>query len=367
MVEYLIIIILSFLLTFALAIPFIDLLYKFNIRRISKTDLDRVLPGRKIKLGQPVMGGAIIIISVVFLSSFLLKDWEYYPMIVLLSVAGAIVGGIDEYVNTLGRTIRAVRISKSTKMKTISFFPSTGILGYMKRGLLVPWKAFEEIVRVTGSEQRGMKNHYKLLLQIGVALIPAFYLYNSDFVPAIYLPYFGSISVGFIYFPFLLIVLLFFGNAFGITDGMDGLSAGSHAISFLAYGILATYLDIPNVAILAFIIVGAELAFLYFNINPARVEMSDVGTLPLGMLFVMIAILSYREVALPFIGGLFTIEILSSVAQQWSVKLRGKRIFLVAPIHHHYEKLGWSETKVVERLWLFTVLSSIVGLILALV
>ena len=96
-------------------------------------------------------------------------------------------------------------------------------------------------------------------------------------------------------------------------------------------------------------------------------EMSDVGTLPLGMLFVIISILIYREISLLFIGALFIIEILSSVGQQWSVKLRKKRILLVAPIHHHFEKLGWSENKVVERFWLFTVISGLIGIVVALV
>jgi UDP-N-acetylmuramyl pentapeptide phosphotransferase/UDP-N-acetylglucosamine-1-phosphate transferase len=113
-------------------------------------------------------------------------------------------------------------------------------------------------------------------------------------------------------------------------------------------------------------IVGAEMAFLYFNIYPARLEMSDVGTLPLGILFVFIAVLLNREVSLLLIGGVFMIEILSSFLQVWSVKLRKKRILLVAPIHHHFEKLGWHETKVTSRFWLLNALLVIAGLAVSL-
>jgi len=111
---------------------------------------------------------------------------------------------------------------------------------------------------------------------------------------------------------------------------------------------------------------GAEIAFLYFNANPARLEMSDVGTLPLGILMVFCAALIHRESTLPLIGGIFVIEILSSVLQQWSVKLTGKRIFLVAPIHHHFEKLGWPETKVTTRFWIFSILLGLIGLVFGL-
>jgi phospho-N-acetylmuramoyl-pentapeptide-transferase len=108
------------------------------------------------------------------------------------------------------------------------------------------------------------------------------------------------------------------------------------------------------------------MAFLYFNIYPARLEMSDVGTLPLGILFVFIAVLLNREVSLLLIGGVFMIEILSSFLQVWSVKLRKKRILLVAPIHHHFEKLGWHETKVTSRFWLLNALLVIAGLAVSL-
>ncbi|MDQ5981439.1 MAG: Phospho-N-acetylmuramoyl-pentapeptide-transferase [Patescibacteria group bacterium] len=351
----------SFILTCLLAIPYIKLLYKYNIRRISKSDLDSVLPGRQIKLGSPIMGGGVILISLMLLSTLFLWKWEYYWLIILVSILGGAVGAIDEYTNTLGRTIKALRISKGE-----SFFTFSGVALTAKKIILMPWKFFEENLRSMGSQQRGLKSHYKLLMHMGGSLIIVlfFYFLNENthlyLLPSIY------IDFGFLYYSVLFFALLFFANAFGVTDGMDGLSAGTHSVSFAFLGIIAIALGYFEVATLSFIIAGAELAFLYFNIYPARMEMSDVGTLPLGMFLVVIAFLINRESILLFVGLIYVIEILSSLLQVWSVKARGTRIFLIAPIHHHFEKLGWPETKVTTRFWLFNAISGILGIAIAL-
>jgi len=355
---------LSFSLTILISFPFISLLYKFNVRRLAKVDLEKALPGRSVKLGTPIMGGTVIILVTLLLSYFLIGEWEYFSMIAVVLIVGSIFGGVDEYINTLGRTIKAIRISRRNG-ESKSLIPTKGVFTPIKKMLLVPWKMFEEILRVTGSQQRGLKSHYKFLLQIIIAVISIAFFLDKQHSAAIHIPFMGTYFLGYFYYATLAFMLLFFANAFGITDGMDGLSAGSHSIVFLAYGALASFLGYQEVAYLCFIIFGAELAFLYFNIYPARMEMSDVGTLPLGMLIVLVAALIHEEVSLLFIGALFIIEILSSVSQQWSVKLRGKRIFLVAPIHHHFEKLGWPETKVTTRFWLFTVVTSLIGIAIA--
>lgn len=366
MIEYVLTILASFSLSFALTLPFINLLYKFNIRRVSKLDLEKLLPGRTIKMGTPIMGGAIIIFSTVVMSLLLLSDWVYLPMFIFVLIIGAIFGGIDEYVNTLGRTLLAIRISRSTDNVMKSFFPAKGIWVRVKKTILVPWKLFEEALRVMGGEQRGLKNHYKFLMYLSVVIIPVFYMEVNSHITSLYIPFLGSFELGYFYYVFLAFLLFGFGTALGITDGMDGLSAGTHSIAFLCYGILASYLGYIEVATLSFILLGTELAFLYFNINPARFEMSDVGTLPLGMVMVLIAALIHKEVTLFLIGGVFVIEILSSVSQQWAVKLFQKRLFLVAPIHHHFEKLGWPETKVTMRFWLIAVIFGLIGLALGL-
>ena len=367
MLLYILAILASLLLTTLIAIPYIKLLFKFNIRRPPKVKLDDILPGNSVKLGTPIMGGTVIILTIIILLTIFLRNWEYYWMVVLICFIGGFLGFVDEYTNTLGRTFMAVRKSRSTKTKTASLAPTKGMLGSIKKVLLIPWKAFEEVLRIMGGEQKGLKNHYKFLMYFLLTAIVIYFFVQNSVPTVFYLPYLGSIELGTLYYVMVAFLLIGYAVAFGITDGLDGMSAGTHAIAFLAYGILAAYFGLPQLALLALIIVGAELAFLYFNIKPARMEMSDVGTLPLGMLFVVIALLLNREITLPFIGAIFTIEILSSVSQQWSVKLTGKRIFLVAPIHHHFQKLGWEENKVVERFWLFAVIFAMVGLVLALI
>ena len=366
MIEYILTVLASFFLSFALTLPFINLLYKFNIRRVSKLDLEKLLPGRTIKMGTPIMGGAIIVFSTVVMSLFLLSDWSYLPMFIFVLIIGAVFGGIDEYVNTLGRTILALRISQSTDKVVKSFFPTRGIFSKIKNIILVPWKIFEEGLRIMGGEQRGLKNHYKFLMYLSVVIIPIIYMEMNSHITSLYLPFIGSFELGYFYYVFLAFLLFGFGTALGITDGMDGLSAGTHSIAFLCYGVLASYLGYTEVATLSFILVGTELAFLYFNINPARFEMSDVGTLPIGMVMVLIASLVHKEVTLLLIGGIFVIEILSSVSQQWAVKLFKKKLFLVAPIHHHFEKLGWPETKVTMRFWIIAIVFGLLGLALGL-
>ncbi len=358
---FLFILLASLVLTCLIALPYIKLLYKYNIRRISKSDLDSVLPGRQIKLGTPIMGGGLILISLIILSTFFLWEWEYYWLIILVSVLGGTVGAIDEYTNTLGRTIKALRISKGE-----SFFTFRGAALVAKNILLTPWKFFEENLRAMGSQQRGLKSHYKLLMHMGVSSVIVMFFYYLSENTQLYLLPSTYLDLGSLYYLILFITLLFFANAFGVTDGMDGLSAGTHTVSFAFLGIIALALGYADVAILSFIITGAEMAFLYFNIYPARMEMSDVGTLPLGMFLVVIAFLINRESILLLVGLIYIIEILSSLLQVWSVKTRGTRIFLVAPIHHHFEKLGWPETKVTTRFWLFNVVSGILGIAIAL-
>ncbi len=361
--KFLLFILISFALTFAVSPIFISLLFRFNIRRISKSDLDDKLPERTLKFGTPVMGGALITFSVLTLSLIFLRSWTMFIPFSLILIFGSLFGAIDEFINTIGRKGFSFAVRESIDAVVIK----SAIAWKIYKFLLIPWESFKEMFRVMGSTQRGLKTHNKFLMQMCVALIGALWLYFKLGYATAWLPFFGEIYIGVFYVPLVLFLALGFANAFGVTDGMDGLSAGLHTIAFLAYGILAISLGFPLLAYFCAFIVGGELAFLYFNIHPARVEMSDVGTLPLGMLFVFIASVMKREVTLPLIGGIFAIEILSSFIQQWSAKLRhGKRVFLLAPIHHHFEKMGWHETKVTMRFWLACAVFSILGLVVGL-
>lgn len=362
-IKFLLFILLGFIFAFVLAPLLISFLYKFNIRRISKADLDAKLPGRAIKFGTPIMGGALITFTVLVLSVLFLRSWNLFIPFSLILILGSIFGAIDEYINTIGRKgfSFAIRESVDAVVSTHAFLWS------IYKVMLIPWDIFKEMFRIMGSTQRGLKTHEKFLMQFFVAFIGGLWLYKNLGLNTLWFPFVGDIYIGLFYLPFIIFLALWYGNAFGVTDGMDGLSAGLHSISFFSYGVLAIILNEPSLALFCALIVGSELAFLYFNIHPARFEMSDVGTLPLGIIFVFISALLKREVTLLFIGGVFAIEILSSFVQQWSARLRhGKTVFLLAPIHHHFEKLGWHETKVTMRFWLFNGVLSIVGLLIAL-
>ncbi|MEK7595193.1 MAG: hypothetical protein AAB443_01175 [Patescibacteria group bacterium] len=362
--KFLLILLFSFVITFGLSPLLITLLFKFNIRRTNKVDLEAFLPDRSVKFGKPIMGGIVIIICLVLvLFLFLSKSNFFFPFLLIL-ILGAFFGAVDEFINTIGRKGVSFAIRE-----TVDSFVSKNLLFWkIYKTLLIPWDLFKEMMRVMGSTQRGLKTHDKFMMQTVVALIGCFWVYFILGRQAFWFPFLGDVNGGVLYFVLLLFLALVFANAFGVTDGMDGLSAGLHSISFLAYGCLALLTGNYDLAYFCAAIVGSELAFLYFNIHPARFEMSDVGTLPLGMLFVFIAAALQKELSMFFIGGIFLIEILSSFIQQWSAKLRhGKRVFLLAPIHHHFEKKGWPETKVTMRFWLFSSIFAVIGLVISLI
>ncbi|OGC50233.1 hypothetical protein A2716_03425 [candidate division WWE3 bacterium RIFCSPHIGHO2_01_FULL_40_23] len=361
--KFLIILLTSFILCFLLAPLFIGFLYKFNIRRISKADLDNNLPERAMKFGTPIMGGALITFTVFVISVLFFRNWDLLIPFSFILVVGSIFGAVDEFINTIGRK----GFSFAVREKVDAVVSKNVLLWKIYKLALIPWDLFKEVFRIMGSTQRGLKTHEKFLMQVVPALAGVLWLYFKSNLHVFWFPFIGDVNIGVLYIPFIIFLCLWFANAFGVTDGMDGLSAGLHSVSFLALGILSLIFGRYELALFCASVVGAELAFLYFNIYPARVEMSDVGTLPLGILFVLTASYLKREFALLFIGGIFIAEIGSSFIQQWSAKLRGgKRVFLLAPIHHHFEKLGWHETKVTMRFWLVNSILSVVGLIIAL-
>ena len=155
---------------------------------------------------------------------------------------------------------------------------------------------------------------------------------------------------------FILFLLVGTSNAVNITDGLDGLAGGLSAIAFLAFGVLAWgtswVTGYQEIAIFCFVLTGSLLGFLAFNSHPARVFMGDTGSLALGATLATIAILTRREITLAVIGGVFVIETLSSLIQIIAIRKFKRKVFLIAPLHHHFEKLGWSETDIVKVFWI---------------
>ncbi|MEA2020365.1 MAG: hypothetical protein U9M98_01470 [Patescibacteria group bacterium] len=361
MITFLLFICISFILAFLWAPLLINILYKCDIRRRSKIELDKKVENHAQKTGTPVMGGALVVVTVLVLN--LVFNFSSQVGIVLLTLLlGAVLGAIDDFFNIFGHD----KVSRAVRKGITPFVSFSDVTWGLYKIVLLPWQAFKEVFRAMGSYQGGFKAHEKFLLQTMLGLFVGFFVYFQLGLNSVWLPLLGRLSVG-IFYPILVTFLLVsYANAFSITDGLDGLSGGTHIIAFLALGVLACYFGKLDLALFCATVVGSEMAFLYFNIFPARVEMSDIGTLPLGMVYALVGVLLGRELAIPVIGGVFTLEVFSSFVQVWSVKLRGKRVFKIAPIHHHFEALGWPETKVTMRFWLFAAVAAVFGTLFAL-
>ena len=173
-----------------------------------------------------------------------------------------------------------------------------------------------------------------------------------------------DIDLGWIYGLFILFLLVGSSNAVNLTDGLDGLAGGLSLIAFLSFGIItwgSTWIEgYQEIAIFCFVLVGGLLGFLVYNTHPAKVFMGDTGSLSLGATLAAIAILTKHELSLALIGGVFVIETLSSIIQIASIKKFGKKVFLMAPLHHHFEKLGWEETDIVKA---FLIVGFMMGMI----
>ena len=300
------------------------------------------------KAGTPTMGGVLIVISII-VPTLLWADLEYiYVWIAIFALLSfAAIGFIDDYAKLLKKRNLGLTSRQKFALQMVVALLLTATLVIMSR---------------TGSYTMAMNIPFMKQFQPDLVIQP---LLNSPW----------TYPFAFVFF-FLFVVLVVVGssNAVNITDGLDGLAIGlmviaAGALTILAYAgghrEFAQYLGIARNARTAELtifcgsMVGASLGFLWYNAHPADVFMGDVGSLSLGGAMGVVAILIRQEILLVFIGGVFVIEILSVILQVGSFKLRKKRIFKMAPIHHHFEALGWRESKIIVRFW-------IAGLVLAL-
>ena len=223
----------------------------------------------------------------------------------------------------------------------------------------------DDYISIKKKRNEGLTQTQKLLLQFVVALV--FYLLYSLYTDSKSVLEITALGIkwnlGWFYGVFILFLLVGSSNAVNLTDGLDGLAGGLSAISFLAFGLISwgSYWiqGYQDIGIFCFVLVGSLIGFLVYNTNTAKVFMGDTGSLTLGATLATIAILTSHELSLAVIGGVFVIETLTVIIQVISVKFFHKRVFLMAPIHHHFERLGWKETDIVKLFW-------IIGLILAL-
>lgn len=222
-------------------------------------------------------------------------------------------------------------------------------------------------IRGEGLGVAGLRSKIKFLLIFGIAAVGGFYFYYKLGFNIIHIPAVGDFTIGILYIPLFIAVVVSTANAVNITDGLDGLSGGLLAIAFGAYGVIAAAQGQYGVAAFCAAVVGAVLAYTWFNIYPARFFMGDTGSFALGTALGVVAMLTNSVVVLVIIGGVFVIDTLSSIIQIASKKLFHRKIFLSAPLHHHLEAIGWPETKVTMRLWIIGMVFGIVGLLIGLI
>ncbi|NLO88972.1 MAG: phospho-N-acetylmuramoyl-pentapeptide-transferase [Clostridia bacterium] len=232
-----------------------------------------------------------------------------------------------------------------------------GIIGFM-----------DDFIKIALKRPLGLKARYKLLGQVILGLLLT--IYAVQYLgrgTGLNVPFTGAaVDLGSLYYPFVLLVLVGSTNAVNITDGLDGLAAGCTMFVSAGYVFISLMAGKPELAVFAAALAGGCFGFLAFNFYPAKVFMGDTGSLALGAAVACLSVLTGTELVLPIIGGIYVIETLSVVLQVASFRLRGKRIFLMSPLHHHFELAGWDEEKIVLMFWAFSVFFALMGVLSAL-
>jgi phospho-N-acetylmuramoyl-pentapeptide-transferase len=220
-------------------------------------------------------------------------------------------------------------------------------------------------IRGFGKGVAGLRSSIKFLLISLVAVIGGWYFYSKLGYDSIHVTFYGQVYLGWLLAPVFALVVVASANAVNITDGLDGLSGGLLVSSFATFGTIALLQGNIGIAGFCYTIVGMLLSYVWFNIFPARFMMGDVGSFALGTALGVVAMLTDTLILLPIVGAVFVVETASSALQILSKRFLGKKIFLSAPIHHHFEAIGWPETKVTMRFWVVGQVVAVLGIGLA--
>lgn len=350
----------SAIFSFIVSFPIIGLLYKFKIVRLIDKDFTAIIESRRLKLGTPIMGGLIIVIVVLIVN--LLFNFNGSTKVPLLVFAiSALLGAFDDVLNIYGRERPVRSFSRSLLLARVHASKLMRIF-YL---ITLPWAGFRWLFYLLGSNPgKGIQAHEKIIVQTIAGGLVAWWLYfhaGWEHPGEVWLPWLGTIDIGLFIIPTIIFVVVAMANAVNISDGMDGLSAGLLVNAFLGFLLVAFFMGNVPIALLVSSVVGSLIIYLYFNIPPARFQMGDVGSLALGMLLATVAFSLNRMVLLPIFGFFFIAEIGSTIIQGIARRLVGRRIFKMAPLHHHLELLGWPEYKVVMRFWVLSPLLVIIG------
>jgi len=304
-----------------------------NVEKGDSKRLDELMSGKK---NTPTMGGVFVCAAVLFaLALFGNFRSKTLPIFAFVIVGLGLIGAIDDWLKLSGRR---------------------------KTGLSMFWKLVGQVLIGQAA---------------GVWLLLVFLRTDASAATQVFMPWGGSVDLGVIYPTFVMLVLVACSNAVNITDGLDGLAAGCLAISIIAYAAIAyavgrpdfsAYLGLPQVraavetTVVGTAVLGATLGFLWFNGHPAQVFMGDSGSLPLGGVLGLVACTTKQEVLLLAIGGVFALEAGSSLLQILSFKLTGRRIFRIAPLHHHFQFGGVPEAKITMRFWICAAVMAVASL-----
>ena len=270
------------------------------------------------KAGTPTMGGMLVVIVVMFLAMALRIESPatLTPMLTLVGVG--ILGAIDDFMNV-----------------------RTGI---------------------------GVRGRFKLVWQTGVAVFAAYYIVRHFNLTGVNIPLVGQFELSFVLLiGFIAFVIVGTSNAVNLTDGLDGLAGGVLIFSFVAYLLIALVevpglkASQPELAVFCALVIGALCGFLWFNVHPAQLIMGDAGALSLGATLAVVATITGQLPLLAVVGAVFVAVIMSVVLQVGSYRLRGRRIFRMAPLHHHFELIGWAEEKITVRFWIVSALAGLLG------
>jgi phospho-N-acetylmuramoyl-pentapeptide-transferase len=337
-------VIFSFLITSITVVPFIDLLYKIKLVR----KREGAVKGKKESLfdklhdnkaGTPVGGGILLIL-----------------------VTSVLFGILMPSISRLGVPIYSSFRLEYEMMVIFFTFLSFGLLGLL-----------DDLVKMFGKPKAGelgavfgMSTKQKFILQWILGFAVGAMLYGLLGIQILHIPIFDIVlDLGIFYIPFSAFVVVFFANAFNLTDGLDGLSSGLLMIYLFAYVIIAAgSLDTPLFLFIS-LWLGTVIAFLYFNTWPARIFLGDAGALSFGAMIAVIGLIIGNVTTLFIIGGLFVVEALSSAIQILGYKVLKRKIFPIAPIHHTFLAIGWEEPKIVMRAWLAGIMLAVFGLWLA--
>ncbi len=329
----------SFLIAFLWTPLLTHYLYKYrfgkNIRSAQEAPIYAKM--HEWKSGTPTMGGILIWLTTLF-------------MALLFFVVREIVD------------IESIRkLNFLTRPETL--LPLGALIASAVVGLFDDFLNIKKI----GSSGGGLRIRYKLVMYTLIAIFGAYWFYFKLDWTTLHVPFFGNYDIGIWYIPIFIFIIV--ATAFSVNeiDGLDGLAGGTLLAAFGAYGAIAFAQGKFELATFCGVIIGALLAFLWFNINPARFFMGDTGAMSLGVTLGIVAMLTNAALLLPIIGLLFVVVSLSVIIQMVSKKLFHKKVFLSAPIHHHLEAKGWSEPKIVMRFWIISGVTAVIGVIIFLI